>query len=717
MSDKNLTCPICGKQYKTLTTYKSHLKLHEDSKQYPNGIDCPLCYQHFLSKKSFFAHVSKHHTLEEAKNIYLNFYSLKEIPKCENCGKEAVFISMRKGFSNSCENCSKIIYKKHLASAMKNIDYSQLDWSSIVKKRQTTCKQKYGVDNVFKSDVIKQKIEDTMLSKYGVKSPLQSKAILDRAKETCITKYGVDNPRKNKNVINKCLETKKSNLNIGENLFTKSKNTFYKNNGVYFFQQSKKTRELTKQVFKNKYGVENPLQYKIFYDKMRKTKKDKYANGNFRDDLYKDKDFVLKRNRKMFDTKRKNNSFNISTIENNLYSFLKENTGLIIERQKFDMRFPYSVDFYFPQFDLFVDFNGHWTHGNEPFDKNNSNHLLILKSWLKKAETSKYWKNAVYVWTDLDVRKKNESLNINYLSIYEKDFDSILKIIKNKIENLNKVLVYIYDKETKAKELEKILFKLKGKDVAYDTRAIDNKIVLSNQPNFYKKENELFRNVSVQEKLINNRVKYLNKRKEDLTDKELLRGFKISGIWQGFSHFNWEWEASFIKEFNIKSVYDPCGGWGHRFMGALNIKYIYNDIDFDTYSGVININNFCKKFITTKKVFYNEDASKFTPKEKYEAIFTCPPYWNQEKYFSENSSSNFGYAEWLLWLEEMIKHSSCNCLKYVAIVMYKDYIADTKNILNKYFSFIKEQPLGQKINDFKNKSINSSKDILLVYKI
>ena len=36
--------------------------------------------------------------------------------------------------------------------------------------------------------------------------------------------------------------------------------------------------------------------------------------------------------------------------------------------------------------------------------------------------------------------------------------------------------------------------------------------------------------------------------------------------------------------------------------------------------------------IKAEKSFYNKDASKFIPEEEYEAVFTCPPYYNIEIY-------------------------------------------------------------------------------------
>lgn len=229
----------------------------------------------------------------------------------------------------------------------------------------------------------------------------------------------------------------------------------------------------------------------------------------------------------------------------------------------------------------------------------------------------------------------------------------------------------------------------------------------------------LFKNPEIKEKLIENRVKYLFKPEEDINEKELLRGFKISGIHSGFSHFSPSWIKAFIEEFDIKSIYDPCGGWGHRYLGSTSIRYIYNDIDPRSVSGVKKIrklfNSYCNK--KSRALFYNEDAEFFTPKEKYDAVFTCPPYYNKEVYTTKGSASNFDtYQRWLEWTSNMIKSSSENSKKYVAIVMSPDYEQDITNILNNDFSFVKRVELGPIYSNFKSPSTKSKpKDVLLIY--
>ena len=158
-----------------------------------------------------------------------------------------------------------------------------------------------------------------------------------------------------------------------------------------------------------------------------------------------------------------------------------------------------------------------------------------------------------------------------------------------------------------------------------------NKIVQCFQQDvYYKKEKELWLVPSVRNKLINNRCKYLKKSEDELTTFDLLTGFKRSGIYYGYSGFNPLLCKWFYDRYHIKTSYDPCGGWGHRLLGSLDLDlYIYNDISTQAYKGVNDIIDYFEIPNTTT---YNRDCRNFIPDEDFECVFTCPPYYNQEVY-------------------------------------------------------------------------------------
>ena len=59
------------------------------------------------------------------------------------------------------------------------------------EKRKNTNIERYGVECVFESEIIKEKIVQTNLEKHGVRYPQQNAEIRDKTINTCVEKYGV----------------------------------------------------------------------------------------------------------------------------------------------------------------------------------------------------------------------------------------------------------------------------------------------------------------------------------------------------------------------------------------------------------------------------------------------------------------------------------------------------------------------------------------------
>lgn len=85
-------------------------------------------------------------------------------------------------------------------------------------------------------------------------------------------------------------------------------------------------------------------------------------------------------------------------------------------------RYPFRCDFYIKSIDKFIEVHGNWTHGGRPFDPNDVECQKQLADWQEKAKVSKYYQNAIYTWTDLDVRKAEiaKKNNLNFEVIYYK---------------------------------------------------------------------------------------------------------------------------------------------------------------------------------------------------------------------------------------------------------------------------------------------------------
>lgn len=305
---------------------------------------------------------------------------------------------------------------------------------SVKEKTKRTNKEKYGVEYVSQSNEVKNKIKQTCLEKYGVESPMQSKQIQEKFKKTCLTKYGVSNP----NQLNTVKEKKKQ--------------TCQKHYAVDWPMQSKENLKKAKIAYYKKFGVENPSQSEQIKEKKKQTVLERYGvehisqisktslNDNNLSDKQKQNILSFIEKRKMYYDQIYNEYIKngltpkggMSKTELETYKFLLTLfDSNDIYPQYFSDLYPYHCDFYIKSLNLYIELNGHWTHGKHPFDINNENDKKTIELW--KSKKSKYYEIAINVWTHMDVAKRNvaHKNGINYLEIFSNDTN----IIKNEILN------------------------------------------------------------------------------------------------------------------------------------------------------------------------------------------------------------------------------------------------------------------------------------------
>ena len=85
----------------------------------------------------------------------------------------------------------------------------------------------------------------------------------------------------------------------------------------------------------------------------------------------------------------------------------------------YDARYPYSCDFYVKSLDLFIELNCHYSHGDHWFDANDHDDVLRKQHLL--MSDSKRSRNAVKVWTETDVEKRQKAAlsGIRYLVFWD----------------------------------------------------------------------------------------------------------------------------------------------------------------------------------------------------------------------------------------------------------------------------------------------------------
>lgn len=111
-----------------------------------------------------------------------------------------------------------------------------------------------------------------------------------------------------------------------------------------------------------------------------------------------------------------------SYLEDAVFKILKGYFGKNNVRVHYneDPRYPYKCDFYIVSEDLFIELNGHWTHGIKPYNKKDAECKRIQKEWAKKAKAHSSYNNAITTWTKKDVEKRSIALknNLNYKEFF-----------------------------------------------------------------------------------------------------------------------------------------------------------------------------------------------------------------------------------------------------------------------------------------------------------
>ena len=196
------------------------------------------------------------------------------------------------------------------------------------------------------------------------------------------------------------------------------------------------------------------------------------------------------------------------------------------------------------------------------------------------------------------------------------------------------------------------------------TAANLNKIVKYYQfPVFYERElklweeNPIYDGVPLKIFLYHNRLMYLGKNPKQLSDLEIMRGFKIAGILRGYTVFNIKGMSEVLEKYNVKSVYDPCAGWGERMLCCIyhDVKYEGTDINaklmdgYDQMMSQYDVHKICA-------VELGDAASIDLTNISADTVFTCPPYHDVEIY-SPDGAENLSYKDFLVWWDSVVKNS------------------------------------------------------------
>ncbi len=117
----------------------------------------------------------------------------------------------------SCDYCNKILqipYKRYTLSTKVVNKYACTNKNCSNQKIKDVCINKYGVENPFQAEFVKDKTKKTLLKKYGVDHPMRLQETKDKISKTCMDKYGVNNYTKTEEYLKKTLLTNREKYGV-----------------------------------------------------------------------------------------------------------------------------------------------------------------------------------------------------------------------------------------------------------------------------------------------------------------------------------------------------------------------------------------------------------------------------------------------------------------------------------------------------------------------
>ncbi len=134
----------------------------------------------------------------------------------------------------------------------------------------------------------------------------------------------------------------------------------------------------------------------------------------------------------------KNHCSGTSKKEDEIFNYLLNTYDKNTIRQYYSKEYPFHCDFYLPKYNVYIEYQGIWTHGPHPYNVNSPEDIEIYNNWYNKSRISKFYKNALNIWTNVDpLKRQTAKINkLNYLEIfynesYKIKIDNYLNMLDN----------------------------------------------------------------------------------------------------------------------------------------------------------------------------------------------------------------------------------------------------------------------------------------------
>jgi len=221
-----------------------------------------------------------------------------------------------------------------------------------------------------------------------------------------ITKNGIGSERPYKEDLEYLYLTLNLSSKNLQTFFKISEATLIRWNRFYKIKKDKKLSSKNRyKTYFNKYGVFNNSQLKKWKNNISLKKQEISSKRYF--------------------TMKKNGSCGKSKEEDKIYDLLIKKYPNIIRHYKCIL-YPFICDFYIPELDLYIEYQGYWKHGKEPYIGSNIQ-KEIIKLWEKrskeinfKGEFKKEYSDAIKRWSISDPLKRETAKrnNLNWIEFF-----------------------------------------------------------------------------------------------------------------------------------------------------------------------------------------------------------------------------------------------------------------------------------------------------------
>lgn len=376
-------------------------------------------------------------------------------------------------------------------------------------------------------------------------------------------------------------------------------------------------------------------------------------------------------------TKKRNGTLTTSSSEDAVYELLCDYVnqhGMTVVRQYRDeKRYPFAVDFYIPERDLFIELNGSWSHGGHWYESDREMDQKIVQTWLKKGKKSKYYRVALETWTKRDVRKREAArqAELNYVTLWDgtealsdthlwfalgapdgRDWEREYSWL-DLPEWLNDLKVGVREQIEQWSQIN--LNEAGPRQISWLARS-------AVWETFYARELQMWGQDEVHHRkwgrlrarLLANRLHYLGRLPESAL--EVVRGLAISGEIRSYSTFINTAMMAVLDQYKPMSLYDPCSGWGERMLTCAQRGVTYTGTDISeavvqAHQSLIN-----RLGLTHADVTLGDSATRDMRGGSHEMVLTCSPYGDTEIY-TKNGAENLDDTAFLEWWGSVVRMS------------------------------------------------------------